>query len=309
MTISDLQNKWNSLPSYTDGFVLISGLSHPLSFHIGYYGGRKCFVVLETGRVDQIISSKAITVESFEPSAGCFSLRFILNYPTLEDLFVKLCWDLIEASREAPAPAEKLLQQFNNWRRLLQQIRNKALTASAQKGLCGELLFLKERLELIGEQAALDAWTGPDGGDQDFIFADFWAEVKAVAASADSIRISSLQQLDRIDKGYLVIYFIDATTSHGIQTTSLNNLIDSIRQRLETCRERDRFECKLAKYGYFERDRDKYKEIRYKIGERRIFAVNEAFPKLIRATVPNEVVSAEYELSIPAITVFEAEEA
>ena len=307
VTISDLQEKWNSIPSYSDGYILVSGLSHPLSFHIGYYGGRKCFVVLDTGSDDRLVSSKAITVESFEQSPGCLSLRFILNYPSLEDLFIKLCWDLIDASHSAPDPAERILQQYNNWLRLLQQVNMRALSISSQKGLCGELLFLEDRIDAVGERAALDAWTGPDGSDQDYIFTGFWAEVKAVSASADSVRISSLQQLDRTDKGYLVIYFLDTTTSHGMQTTSLNDLVDSIRQRLGTGRERDCLDCKLAKYGYFDHDRDKYKDRRYRIGERRFFSVTEEFPKLVRSTVPSGVVSAKYELSIPAIGAFESE--
>lgn len=308
MIISDLQEKWDSIPSYTDGYILVSGLSHPLSFHIGYYGGRKCFVVLDTGRIDRVISSKAITVEPFEPRVGCFSLRFTLNHPSLEELFVKLCWDLIDASRDAPYPSLRIQEQYCNWLRLFQQVSIRALSISVQKGLCGELMFLEDRIDCLGEQAALDAWTGPDGSDQDFIFADYWTEVKAVSASADSVYISSLQQLDRTDKGYLIIYFLDTTTSHGMQTTSLNDLVNGIRQRLGTGRERDRFECKLAKYGYFDRDREKYKDKRYRFVERRFFSVTEAFPKLIRATVPSEVVSAKYELSIPAITEFEAEE-
>ena len=295
------------MPSYSDGYYLVSGLAHPLQFHIGYFGGRKCFVVLDTGRIDRVISSKAITAEPFEPGAGRHSLRFILNYPSLEDLFIKLCWDLIDASRSDPDPAARILQQYNNWLRLLQQVSMRALSASAQKGLCGELLFLRDRIDIIGEQAALDAWTGPDGSDQDYIFSDYWAEVKAVSASADSVRISSLQQLDRNDKGYLVVYFLDTTTSSGLQTTSLNDLVDDIRHLLGIGRERDCFDCKLAKYGYFDKDRDKYKDRRYRIGERRFFLVTADFPKLIRTTVPSEVVSAKYDLSIPAIQDYETE--
>lgn len=39
-----------------------------------------------------------------------------------------------------------------------------------QKGLLGELIYLSEIIDLLGIEAAIDAWTGPDGSDQDYVF-------------------------------------------------------------------------------------------------------------------------------------------
>ena len=59
-TINDLYEKWNSISPYTGGFLLVSD-EHPLSFHIGYLSdSQKCFIVLNTGKLEKISSSKAI---------------------------------------------------------------------------------------------------------------------------------------------------------------------------------------------------------------------------------------------------------
>lgn len=95
-TINDLYEKWNSISPYTGGFLLVSD-EHPLSFHIGYLSdSQKCFIVLNTGKLEKISSSKAINVENILLSDNSYALRFSLNYASLDEIFVKLCWDLIQ---------------------------------------------------------------------------------------------------------------------------------------------------------------------------------------------------------------------
>lgn len=107
ITIKELHRKWNNISPLTGGFLLVSG-EHSLSFHIGYVNGEnKCFMVLNAGKVDKVPSSKAIYAESIQTIDGNFALRFILNYSSLDELFVKLCWDLIESSMNDEKPVKK----------------------------------------------------------------------------------------------------------------------------------------------------------------------------------------------------------
>ena len=192
ITIKELYEKWNKISPLTGGFLLVSG-EHPLSFHIGYVNGEdKCFIVLNSGMVNQVPSSQAISVECIQTSKNEYSLKFVLNYPSLEELFIKLCWDLIEASQVSSHPIEKIISQYKSWMKLLKQASTQLLSSSQQKGLIGELLYLDEKINEIGEFSTIKSWVGPEGSDQDFLFENSWSEIKSTSIASDSVSISSV---------------------------------------------------------------------------------------------------------------------
>ena len=307
-TIDELYEKWNSISPFSDGYLLVSG-DHPLAFHIGYTGdSQKTFVVLNTGQIDKISSSKAVQVNNVQLRDGTYALSFLLKYPTLDELFVKLCWDLMEASRETGQPLKKLIDQYKKWQRLLQQIRDGILSASVQKGLIGEMLFLRSRVVCDGETTAITGWVGPEGSDQDFNYDHFWAEVKTTTIAGTAVTISSLQQLDRTDNGYLIVYFMDPTDSVGLQSISLDEAVKSVLDLLKDDAVKNQFECKLARVGYQHRDAEKYHEHKYRCASNTIFAVSDGFPRLTKSYVPAEVVGAKYDLNLPALERFQRQE-
>ncbi|MBQ5970301.1 MAG: PD-(D/E)XK motif protein [Clostridia bacterium] len=307
-TITELAEKWNSISPYSDGFLLVSD-DHPLSFHIGIQAeNEKVFVVLNTGKIDKIFSSKSVLAENIRLENGSYALRFWLKQPSLDELFVKLCWDLMEASRYAKDPLKQFVAQYKKWQRLLQQVNNGLLSDNVQKGLIGELLFLKEKADQFGVDAALTAWTGPEGSDQDFDFPDFWAEVKSTAISSQAISISSIQQLDRSDKGLLVVYYLDKTTAAGKQCVSLDEAIKSVEQMLVSEKQKNSFACKLARLGYQEKDRKLYHETRFRVQDRDVFSVVEGFPRLIKSNIISGIVNVNYEISLSAIKAFKKQE-
>lgn len=300
ISIKELHSKWNNISPLTGGFLLVSG-EHPLSFHIGYVNGEnKCFIVLNTGKIDKIPSSKAIFAENVPTVDGGLALRFILNYPSLDELFVKLCWDLIESSMTSEKPVEKIVSQYKSWMKLLQQASEGILSSSMQKGLIGELLYLEEKINEIGEEKAFRAWVGPEGSDQDFIFEYSWSEVKATSISSDTVTISSVQQLERPEKGHLVVYFMDKTSAKGQQTRTLPETVEKVKSLLSV-QYHDELSCKLAKNGYFEKDIERYAAYMYRLAEKRIFLVDTEFPRLTRDNIPVEVVNARYDVSLSAI--------
>jgi hypothetical protein len=128
--------------------------------------------------------------------------------------------------------------------------------------------------------------------------------VKAVSIAAEQVSVSSLQQLDRDDEGEFVVFFMDKTSSHGAKSISLPELIAAVRNKLETNTERDELSCKLTKYGYYDKDEDKYAEIRYQFSEQRTYRVNSDFPRLTRRIVPNGVTRAEYHLDLEVLEAF-----
>lgn len=307
MTISELTEKWNEINPFSGGYLLVSG-EHPLLFHIGYSeNGLKQFLVLNTGKIEMPLSSKAVHVECIQLRDGEYALRFSLCYESLDELFVKLCWDLMDASRHSSNPLDKLISQYNNWRRLFQQAHSTLLSSSMQKGLLGELLYLSAVATERGWEEALRAWVGPEGCDQDFNFSDKWVEVKTVSVSADAVSISSVQQLERQDIGKLVVYFLEKTSSGGASTISLSGTISAIKEQLASQEASDMLVCKLAKYGYFEKDADSYSSIHYRYAENRTYTVTDGFPKLTRDNIPTAVTNAKYSISLAMIDCFKSE--
>ena len=307
-TIAELTDQWNQITPYSGGFLLASD-DHPLSFHIGIQGeNEKVFIVLDTGKIDKVFSSKAVSVENIRLENGNYALRFWLKHPSLDELFVKLCWDLMEASRDAEDPLAQFLAQYRKWQRLLQQIGSEALSVSAQKGLIGELLFLKMEAEVCGIDAALTAWTGPEGADQDFDFPDFWAEVKTTSISSQAISISSLQQLDRTDKGFLVVYYMDKTSASGKQCVSLGDAVKDTELLLNSEKQKNLFSCKLARLGYQKKDEKVYHETMFRLQACDFFSVSDSFPRLIKSNTAHGIISAGYDISLSAIESFKVQE-
>lgn len=307
-TINDLYEKWNSISPYTGGFLLISD-EHPLSFHIGYLSdSQKCFIVLNTGRLEKLSSSKAINVENILLSDNSFALRFSLNYPSLDEIFVKLCWDLMSTSKYDPQPIEKIVAQYKKWLRLLHQIGNGLLPSHSQKGLIGELFYLSDLIDEHGENTALGEWVGPEGADQDYNFEDGWAEVKTTIIAGTSVQVSSMQQFDRSDEGTLIVYFLDKTSSTGATTISLNEAVELVASKVLTQSNRDLFELKLAKCGYQSRNADEYSAYRFKLSEKRMYCVSSNFPRLTKDSVPSAVIEAQYRIDLPSIETFRKRE-
>lgn len=303
MTIDELQAKWFGITSYVDGFLLVTG-DHPLSFHIGYAGGEKCFIVLDTGYYENLTSSKAVTVSCVKTDDGQYALSFRLNYPSLDEIFIKLCWDLIDSSKNSSTPVACILQQYNSWLRLLHKANKDVLPSTLQKGLIAELLYLSSAITIFGEDDALVAWVGSEGGDQDFVFQDYWAEIKSTTVASNEVTISSLQQLERTDEGRLVVYFMDQTTATGgHDNLTLPAVVRQITNQLSTLENINKLECKLAKCGYFSKDKEKYEGYLFRLAETRTYIVDQTFPRLTRDCVPPSITSAKYNISLATIDV------
>lgn len=298
-TINEIEQIWKKASENDTGFLLVDP-THPIEFHIGFENGQKCIMAINTGKLDSLYSSKAINAKNIITGRN-YSLMLTLNYDVFDEIFTKLCWDLIEFTRTSTQPIVDLVNRFSNWQELLQKIPDGLLSTTQQKGLIGELLYLEKLIEDIGEDDAVSSWVGPEGADQDYLTNDYWAEIKATTASSDSILISSLQQLDREDDGYIVVYFLDKTSSSGLSSFSLSDVFRRLINKLNSIKNRNSFICKLSKIGFYEKDLEKYEDTRFLLSNIKTFFVSESFPKLTKNNVSAEIVEAKYRLSLSSI--------
>lgn len=301
MKFDELKEKWNNIPNVGNGFLKL-GLDHPLDLQIGYSQNTyKSFVVMDTGIIKDIPSSFAVKVTNVQLKDMTWILEFQLVHPAFEEEFLRLCWDMIEYSSKEENVLSALIHRYMTWQKLLQYENKNVMSYQRQKGLLGELIYLSEIIDLLGIEAAIDAWTGPDGSDQDYVFPKDWTEVKSVSLASETVQISSLQQLQQEVDGRLIVYILESTTA-GNDRVCLTGVVNEIKAKLvDNARYLDRFDMKLYKYGYRKNHENEYQDNQFRFIEKREYVVSDSFPKLVGKNICPEIVSCKYELSLSAI--------
>ena len=304
MTFHDFEQLWKKIPQTNNGYVSLDSDS-PLKLELGYHANNtKSFVVDDVGNLEPLPSSNAIHANIYILSNGTKILEFQLVNNEYEDVFLRLCWDLINSTVGIPKPLTALIERYLKWQKLLQRMSSGTLSYERQKGLLGELLYLEEMIKRIGCEAAVAAWVGPEGSDQDFVFCRDWTEVKTISIGAKVVRISSLEQLNQNCIGALHIFILESTTP-GENRKTLNGEISRIRALLmDDPIVRDKFETKLVMAGYNPTDKLKYEKNVFRFVEEREYSVDKDFPKLTSANVPIGVQECKYAISLSTIENF-----
>ena len=304
MTFSKFCEKWEAMPCVENSFLRL-GVGHPLDIQIGCgVNNYKSLVIMDTGAVKDVPSSYAVRVVNSQMDNGKMCLEFQLVHTSFEEEFQRLCWDLIVSTVESAQPLDDMIKRYMTWQRLFQYAKRGSLSFEEQKGLLGELLYLEEQINEIGAEEAVAAWCGPDGSDQDFVFAESWTEVKTAALAAESVRISSLQQLEQEVDGTLIVYLLEKS-QEGRGKICLLNVVARIRRILGNIPlSSDSFEMKLFKYGYRNNEEFEYRKNWFRSMGKNVYAVTQDFPCLTRKNVPEGVVVAHYELSLAYIEQF-----
>lgn len=300
-----LQKQWNSI-SYKDGGFLQIDTQHPLEWHIGYQSiSQKTLLLICTADIGAIESSKSMLVTRRKRETdNRWTLSFELLRNEQEDVFAIFCSDIIEHSRTAPEEKDALalvISRYKQWSRLLESQSNGVMNESRRKGLLGELLFLQRQMnQSRSVWEVIRGWIGADGADQDFIYEDGWHEVKSVGASAASVTISSLEQLNCTGEGELVVMRVDKAAHDKSGAVSLNDVVHQISSTLAYASDAlDLFRSKLSAYGYI--DLQEYSEQKYYCSGTQRYDVNDTFPRITRQNIPQQIESLHYELSLPAL--------
>lgn len=252
-------------------------------------------------------SSKSIEVGSGQRTDGKFSLMFSLRDAGYEDMFDCFCKDIISSS-DIQAVADKnayafFVNRYNKWAALFEKAPNDILSPSVIKGLIGEILVLKNILiPQLGEVPALESWMGPLLSPKDFIFDKSWIEVKTISSSIENIQISSIEQLDSVYDGQIVVVRLDSSNLADPTSISINGLFDEMVGLLQNPVARNLFEEKLLGIGYcFNR---LYDNVRFSFKKMELYKVTPDFPAIKRESIPPAILQVEYNISIPAIEKF-----
>ena len=291
-----------SFSSQSNSFTRVDA-NHILDIYLGRDHASRCTLLLLTDtEPPNVLSSQFIDIAVGKRKDGKWSLSFSLLDDRYYDLFCHFCADMIESSRtltEQRKGPRFLCIRYNKWQRMLKNNPTGILSTNEIKGLIGELLYLKTVMIPSYEDInAVESWLGPEGADQDFVIGDTWHEVKTTVSGSASIKISSLEQLDREEPGVLAILYLDKTSTTDKNGITLNDLYDELLDVLDPTVV-PRFKNLLINKGYIRID--EYDDYAFCLKEMSQYTVKDSFPRLRRCNVPNGVENAVYELSIPMI--------
>ena len=279
---------------------------HPLDLYVGIDDlSRWTLLLLCDTKPHNLASSKMIVIRVGHREDNRWSISFSLKDDTYAEMFVLFCGDIIDSSRSIKNKknaARFISNRYNEWRTMLAHASNGLLSGDEAKGLLGEMYFLdSELMSHYGVEKAALSWMGPKGAHQDYLVDDTWFEVKTISSGRKEIRVSSIEQLDCVNNGKLVIVYADKTSLTNNKATNLNKLYLRLLSRFSDDDAKTEFCNMLLRYGYYPRPEYETEDYTYEIKGTRYYAVSDTFPCLRRSGIAHSVTKAEYFLSLPAI--------
>lgn len=278
---------------------------HPLDFYLGKDSEKRKLLLLVTPEEPLAIRDmRAIRIRSFKRDDGKWSLLLILDSSGLSPMFSMLCEDLIESSRNTELLAHQslgyVLRRLSNWRQLLERGLSDLLSENEVRGLCGELLTLKRLFIHIGKRAAVRAWVGPKGADQDFQAHNAAWEVKTIQSGATSVTISSESQLQTTSRTlFLVVIELTESAHNAPDSFSLYSLVEDVRTSLaDDPDSMDVFESTLSTAKYV--SRSEYAILKLNELSLQLFEVHGNFPRITSSQISLGISHVKYELSLNA---------
>lgn len=231
-----------------------------------------------------------------------FLLILLLNNQH-KDIFSALCEDLINQVAEVTEEVDlvnQLLLRLEKWRLLFERLGQQGLSEEAQRGLYGELYFLRKFLNLSGNlEFCVNSWKGPEKAVQDFQAADWAVEVKTThGKNHQKLQIASERQLDTSFVPNIFLYHLslDVRQNHG---EGLNGIVNDITIQLNNNPiASNAFRVKLLEADYFDIHTELYNENRYSIRQENIYRVTGDFPRIIESQVPSGVGDVRYSLIV-----------
>ena len=228
-------------------------------------------------------------------------------------VFFSLCSDIygcLENQTDVEAALVIIKNRFAWWKKMFSRA-SKPLSDEMIKGLFGELTFLYDYLSKeIGLESAVRSWTGPLGTSKDFAYSDTWFEIKTISVNRDTVKISSLNQLDDPKDGYLVVLKVEDTAEMADEPSSdLMSIYETIHDAITASGDISLLETffeRIGKSGFV--PDEAYRNIKFRKKDPLFYLVTKDFPRLSAKDISRpEISKITYELIINTLERFKAE--
>jgi len=254
----------------------------------------------ETTQWNKLKDIKIETLSDERDKTKKFLLILLLNKQH-KDIFSTLCEDLISGVSEVSNEhtlVEKLLERLAKWQSLFEKVAMQGLSDEAQRGLFGEVYFLRIFLNnSTNKNYCVKSWFGPEKSIQDFQYSNWAVEVKTTHGNNhQKIHITSERQLDDsiIEKIFLYHLSLDVRVGNG---ESINDIIEDVLKFLkDNTIAYNLFKLKLLESGYFETHKSLYEERGYTIRQENIYHVSGNFPRITESLIPIGVGDVKYSI-------------
>jgi hypothetical protein len=231
------------------------------------------------------------------------TLELILTDSRFTDIFTSLVQDIVDnitAQKNEMLMIRAFIERLVKWLQFLDRYGHEGLSDEAQRGLYGELWFMRKYLiPVLGINKAIDAWKGPSRKAQDFQFPDCAVEVKTnISKQHQKMHITSEQQLDDTGFAALFLQHISLMESGGGGET-LPYIVEDIRKIIAAEPiASQKMEDSLFEAGYLNAHADRYSKTSYTVRSSSMFRVSEGFPRITERDLLNGVGDVHYSINV-----------
>lgn len=283
-----------------EGNMLRIDPNHPLDLYIGLDTHRnRVFLLKSKKKLKKLKSTKSLDINLIESEEeNQISIR--LNNIQLKDIFLKFIEDIYLITNKEGSENELLNLFYSRiylWKSTFSNPNSKLLPQSIIRGLIGEIHFLKSyALETYGLEKSLKAWVGPKRFKRDFETNVTWYEVKTKSSDSQSVKITSISQLDVEIEGHLAVVSLDSTEIKTEKSYSLNSIIQEIYSIFDDLEFLEMINSRLEEIGYhYDTGYDDYN---YIITNLNIYIIDQASNILRKSQIPESVIEVSYRLNL-----------
>jgi hypothetical protein len=244
-----------------------------------------------------------------EDSVAGVSLNLIATSGSFHDVFISLVSDLLNQSAKAETAdlaAAALLERLTKWHMFLRNLPAEGLSPSEQRGLYGELWFLRH--EVLARRPALEAvkaWTGPSRAGKDFQFSHGAVEVKTSIADGDpKLEIHGERQLDSTGYSRLALALLSLVQLQSGGETLPQMVAATRALAIDNVFAQQEIEDRLLESGYWDVHEGNYVGVGYLVRGLDLFDVRPGFPRIVGSDLPVGVGGVTYYISVSACSVF-----
>lgn len=247
-------------------------------------------------------TSAGVQVTTNEWGEGPHRRRFfdvVCRKPHLNELFDMVVVDILQDSPHVYAHPDQICRKvLSQWRELFEREQGVLPDKTTLIGVFGELCILRELLN--SNPTAIKLWAGPTGGRYDFYSGSIALEVKSsIQRHRRIVVIHGHDQLEAPTGGqlYVAVQKLEEVPYAG---ESLEDLVNNLIQM--GC-DRVKLWTMLANLQLSPDVVRSCTEIRFKMLERRIYLVDNRFPRITSASfeggmLPERVLAITYEIDL-----------
>lgn len=219
------------------------------------------------------------------PRPGTWHICLGLKNPEHRDVFVSVSSDLAQELRIIDSSAQRkkaLLDFLERWSRFFERHSLEGLPPERQRGLFGELHWLRRLLDCgIEPGTAIESWKGCARAYHDFDIGGGVVEVKStLSKEPKKVQISNERQLD--NRGVLSLHLLVLSlTQSQAGGETLPDMVSGVRARLSIGPAAlRRMEHCLHEAGYLDAHAHLY-DRSYTVRSEGLFRVEDGFPRII----------------------------